>query len=205
MRPLAFLHAWLRVPGIYSTVMGIMGADMGFRALVQDHCKIKAGDRVLDLGCGPGLLYRYLPPVDYLGLDHDNRYLEHARARNPGVRFEWCDVTDVGVSANIGHADLILAVGLLHHLSDPQAARILTFGAGRLRPGGRLITVDPAFEPGQAQIARMLARADRGRFVRSGRAYLNLANAAFPRAKLTLRDDLLRLPYTHAIVECCNS
>jgi SAM-dependent methyltransferase len=56
--------------------------------------------RLLDLGCGPGLLLDYLAEnhllqrVDYVGVDVFEATVEAARARWPGWRFELRDVRD---------------------------------------------------------------------------------------------------------------
>ena len=199
---LTVLHPLLDAPRAYGALMGALGAASCLKRLVREHFHIQPGDCVVDAGCGPGLLFPYLGQVDYLGLDVDERYLAHARTLYPAARFEQRDLTlDAGFDEP-RDADLVVAVGLLHHLSDKQASRLLIFAERRLRPGGRLVTVDPALEPGQSPIARLLARADRGRFVRPGRAYLDLARAIFPDAVLAIHHDLLRVPYTHAILDC---
>ena len=137
-----------------------------------------------------------------LVLDLDARSVAHARARYPGVRFETCDLTRVATPAPSHSMDVIVAIGLLHRLSNLQARAMLGLAKQALRPGSRVVTVGPAFEPGQHPVAALLARADRGCFIRSGEAYYELARAVFSHATLTTRHDLLRVPYTDAIVEC---
>jgi hypothetical protein len=90
----------------------------------------------------------------------------------------------------------------LHHFADDQALTLLQIAAAAMKPGGRLITVDPAFTPDQHLIARLLISNDRGRFVRSPDRYGELAHAVFSRVDLHVRHDLMRLPYTHLIMEC---
>jgi len=114
------------------------------------------------------------------GIDLDARSVAHARARDPGVRFETCDLTRAATPAPSRSMDVTVAVGLLHHLSNLQARAMLGLAKQALRPGGRVGTIDPAFEPGQHPVAALLARADRGCFVRSGQAYYELARAIFP-------------------------
>lgn len=202
MRFLTMVHSLIASPHAYAALARALGAESCLKRLVCDHFHIRPGDHVVDAGCGPGLLFPYLDRVEYLGLDIDARYLAHARTRYPAARFEQRDLARAAGWEGPRQADLILAVGLLHHLSDVQASGMLRFAYQRLRPGGRLVSVDPALEPGQSLIARLLVQADRGRFVRPGRAYLDLARATFPDAALTIRHDLLRLPYTHAIIGC---
>src|SRR5262249_10953245 len=101
-----------------------------------------------------------------------------------------------------GPFDVILAAGFLHHLDDVTAMEFIRFSASRLSPAGRLITIDGAYRDGQNPIARFVLSLDRGRYVRRGRAVGDLLATHFRSVKLHVREDLLRIPYTHLITEC---
>ena len=58
--------------------------------------------------------------------------------------------------------DVVLAMGLLHHLDDAECAALIGFAHASLDPGGRLVTIDPAYAPEQARVARWLIGRDRG-------------------------------------------
>ena len=192
----------LESPFVYAALMHILGADKGMARLVGEHLKIRPGEKVLDVGCGPGRLIPYLPAVDYVGLDNDRKYLERARSRHPGQLFEMVDVSAQGGWCERSDFDVVVASGLLHHLPDAAVRRTIAYCHDRMRSGGRLVTLDCAIEDGQPLLAQWLARADRGRFVRPARGYLDLVRTVFPTATLTIRNDLLSVPYTHAIIAC---
>lgn len=191
--------AW---PRLYASLMSVLGADAGMRRFVLDYLRVRPGQRILDVGCGPGRLYPHLPPMKYCGLDLDAGYLQRARALYPNARFEQQDIAADCPNFDLREFDVIVAVGVLHHLPDAAVQRTLAFCHERLSVGGRMITLDCAFEEGQHVFSRFLATHDRGRFVRRGQAYLELVRVNFPEAILSIRHDLLRVPYTHAIVEC---
>jgi SAM-dependent methyltransferase len=196
------LRRVLASPLVYSSAMTALGADSGMQLFVQEYLRVLPGDRILDLGCGPGRLYPHLPPTDYCGLDVDAGHLVRARALYPGVRFEQQDIATGCPNFDLRDFDLIVASGLIHHLHDAAVKRALEFCRDRLRIGGRLITLDCAFEKKQNFFSRWLVAHDRGRFVRRAQEYLDLVYAYFPDATVTVRHDMLRIPYTHAIVEC---
>src|SRR5205823_7002829 len=94
------------------------------------------------------------------------------------------------------------ATGVLHHLDDKEAIDLFQVARAALKPGGKLITFDGCFCEGQSRIARYLLERDRGKFVRTAEAYVALARKAFENVEVTLRHDLLRLPYSHIIMKC---
>ena len=95
-----------------------------------------------------------------------------------------------------------IASGLLHHLTNEQAVATLAVASRALRAGGRCVTLDGCFVPGQSRFARWMLHRDRGKFVRDLPRYLALAEAVFPMVIPAIRHDLLRVPYTHLILEC---
>jgi 2-polyprenyl-3-methyl-5-hydroxy-6-metoxy-1,4-benzoquinol methylase len=126
------------------------------------------GDRVFDIGCGPGALLRCLPgTTSYVGFDRNEAYIQRAR-RMHGTRGEFIcdDVADFARHA-LAPADIAVAIGILHHLDDNLASSMLRATANALKPGGRLITVDPCFHPEQSAIQRLVVSNDRGMHVRT--------------------------------------
>lgn len=162
----------------------------------------KAGDKVLDCGCGPGDFLDYLPDVDYVGVDISEDYIKSARRRF-GNRATF-RVGSVGreTMSEEGYYDLVLANGLLHHLDDHEAGEFLRVAHRCLKPSGWLVTLDGCYTDGQSRAARFFLDRDRGSHVRSLEAWLDLVRPVFPTVEPHVRHDLLRLPYTHLIMEC---
>ena len=97
--------------------------------------------------------------------------------------------------------DIVLALGLLHHLNDAVAVDVMELAAKALKPGGRLVTIDPCFDPLQNPIARLLIRGDRGQNVRDRAGYEALASVFFKSPLVKVRHTSW-IPYTHCIMEC---
>ncbi|SKC70893.1 Methyltransferase domain-containing protein [Krasilnikoviella flava] len=78
--------------------------------------------RALDLGCGRG---QYTPELarrgwDVVGVDVVPRAVEEARRRDPGIRYEVADVTDLPVG--LGTFDLFLDIGCFQGLDPAHRA-----------------------------------------------------------------------------------
>jgi 2-polyprenyl-3-methyl-5-hydroxy-6-metoxy-1,4-benzoquinol methylase len=172
------------------------------RRLVHEFLKIQPGDRVLDIGCGPADVLDEMPEdVDYHGFDLSEEYVAAARARHP-ARGQFA-VRPVSPEAahDLGPFDVVMAIGVVHHLTDEDAAALFAVAAKVLRPGGRVLTCDGAFVPGQHPIARVLLKLDRGRYVRTPEAYLTIARQYFPSSTVRITHDLGAIPYTHCVLE----
>ncbi|MGA3324794.1 MAG: class I SAM-dependent methyltransferase [Terriglobia bacterium] len=186
----------------YLSLMRLIGGDSCTRRLAAEVLRAQPGQRVLDVGCGPGRLLAFLPDVSYVGIDASASYLATARARFPQSRFEQLDLEGDCSTFPDRDFDLIVAIGILHHLPDAAAARLFAFSHERLRVGGRLVTLDGVYWRGQHPAARLLISLDRGRFVRSASGYGSLARSAFTNVETTRYEDLLRVPYSHICLEC---
>jgi SAM-dependent methyltransferase len=158
--------------------------------------------RVLDIGCGPADVLQYLPRVDYAGFDANPDYIASA-TKNYGDRGRfYCQrVSEEALAAKESH-DIVLAVGVLHHLDDAEAEQLFRLAHAALVPGGRLVTLDGVYVPGQNPVARLIISRDRGEHVRDERGYTGLAERVFSKITRAIRTDLLPIPYTHLILEC---
>ncbi|HEU4950490.1 MAG TPA: class I SAM-dependent methyltransferase [Holophagaceae bacterium] len=187
---------------IYHLLQRAMGAHHSRAVLSRDYIRAEAGDRVLDIGCGTADILDHLPEVAYHGFDLNPRYIASAQARYGARGTFRCEDVRAVTESEPGTYDLVLAIGILHHLDDAEAAGLLRLARAALRPGGRLITFDSCYVVGQSRIAKLLIDLDRGRNTRTEPAYRALAEAAFSSVKSAVHHDLLHFPYTHAILEC---
>jgi SAM-dependent methyltransferase len=110
--------------------------------------ELRAGDRVLDIGCGNGVHSLAAARVarSVLGFDVDERQLGFARARATdeglgNVEFRAGDLTDPEFLAGVGEFDVVLALDVIEHLTDRRA--VLTRLRAVLAQGGRLIITLP--------------------------------------------------------------
>lgn len=84
----------------------------------------RAPARVLEVGCGEGVVMRYLrdgrPDLRIDGVELDPEAAGRARARNPGSLVLQGDVYALGVASRA--YDLVLCLEVLEHLQDPARA-----------------------------------------------------------------------------------
>ncbi len=198
---MAFRDTLLANEGWYSRWKVMIRADKAM-STIAEHIGAGPGDKVLDVGCGNGDVRPKLADADYTGVDLNDDYLAKARATHngPNTQFIRADVAELE-ALGLGPYDVACGIGVLHHLSDAEVASLLGGIADALRPGGRLVTMDPVFDPEQRTTARVLAALDRGRYVRDRPGYERLVGGALSIDSVTIRHDLLAMPYSHCIIE----
>ncbi|MBI2754625.1 MAG: class I SAM-dependent methyltransferase, partial [Betaproteobacteria bacterium] len=151
---------------------------------------------------GTGDILEFLPPVHYVGYDISQDYIDRAR-RLFGHRAEFhCRALADDLPVATDSFDVVIAHGLLHHLNDGDARTLFRLARRALRPGGRLVTYDGCFAHGQSAAAWLILSLDRGRHVREPASYEALARTEFEQVRSVVRHDLIRIPYTHIIMEC---
>jgi SAM-dependent methyltransferase len=196
------IRSILAHPLVYELWSRAVGGVRCRRILVNDYVHPRDGDRILDLGCGPGGVVDYLPPaVEYVGIDLNPGYIASAQARFGNGRREFRVGDASGLDSDLDGFDIVMVFALLHHLDDAAARSLLRRAAGALVPGGRIVAVDAALTEDQSAASRAVVARDRGQNVRTREQYVALAGESFTDVIAITRDDLLRIPYTHCILE----
>ncbi len=193
------IYRLLEWAGVYEGFQRALGARAARQRFARNFLLPFPGARILDIGCGSGSLLDDLPDVEYTGYDLNPRYVAEAERRYGSRGRFFC--ARVGEEPPLeGDFDLVVAKGVLHHLSDADADRLIRDAHGHLREGGCFVTSDPVFHSNQSWIARFLISRDRGRRVRTPEGYRRLVAARFADIEERLVTDLLPIPYSHFIL-----
>jgi SAM-dependent methyltransferase len=192
----------LSISSVYRSFQKLLRREDSRPRLVEEFLKITSGQRVLDIGCGPAEILAYLPDdIDYIGYDAEPNYIAAARERY-GSRGSFAVRTvSPEAMADIGTFDVVMALGVLHHLTDAEADTVFASAAKVLRLGGRVVTLDCAYVNGQNPIARLLVSLDRGNHVRSPQGYTSIARRYFREVNVNVLHNLIAVPYTHCIMQ----
>jgi SAM-dependent methyltransferase len=195
------IRSVLALPQAYQLFWNVIGGPTRSRILVAEYIRSKPGDRILEIGCGPGTIVPYLPESEYVGFDMSAHYIEQAKKKFPQARFV-CEKVSEYTLKERAYFDIVLALGIVHHLDDQEALKLFQIAHDALRPGGKLVTLDGVWVSGQSSGAKALLARDRGQFVRDEEGYVRIASRVFDNVKVSIRHDLLRIPYTHIIMQC---
>jgi ubiquinone/menaquinone biosynthesis C-methylase UbiE len=131
------------------------------------HAGLRDGMALVDFGCGSGRLAWALGeqrvPIDYCGIDIDQRLLDYARTRSPS-HFRFVLNQALRLPAADAAADMVCAFSVFTHLRHAETYLYLEDIHRVLRPGGILVFSFLEFaQPRHWQVFADTAAAERGR------------------------------------------
>jgi SAM-dependent methyltransferase len=197
-----FTFSW-----VYDLFQNVVGATNARRWVSEHFWRAQAGQKVVDIGCGPGSVVHLLPAgVNYVGFDISDEYISSARRKfggDPDKTFLVGRAEDYSdhVPAQMQEADLVVINGLLHHLDDREALAALRLARDSLAPDGRLVCLEACFLISQAPIARWVLKQDRGKNVRTEPEWKALVAKVFQNSESYILTGLLRIPYTLIVIQ----
>ena len=197
------LLRWLKVPSLYNAFQAAVGGSALRNRLFEKHVRAKAGDKVIDIGCGPAQALQCLPDVDYLGLDINPDYIAFARRTYGGKgTFVVGDTHSLRGDSRFKDAHIVMAIGVLHHLDDEEAVDCIRFAHDALKSGGRFIAHDACWIPNQGALSKYIMSHDRGRNIRTEQQYRQLAAKLFRNVDAWVDTRPMRIPYVTVVLEC---
>ena len=177
--------------------------------LCKDHfvgcyLEINSVSRLLDIGCGTAELLNHLPDMTYyVGFDICARYIDTAKRNFSHRHAEFVAKQATGTTlAAYEPFDRVAATGLLHHLEDYEVRHLFQLAKDALKDDGLFVSIDPCYVDKQSMISKMLIDRDRGKNIRTLPDYKRLAESVFTKVAIHHRNDLLRIPYDHAVLVC---
>jgi len=142
-------------------------------AAVIEAADVSPGAQVVDLGCGTGQvsLPLALRGAQVLAVDVSSAMVRRlqSEARQRGASgLEGLALPIEELVLPPGSVDLVVSSYALHHLRDPDKARLVSAAYGWLRPGGRLVVADMMFGRGTSQRDRVIIRSKVAALARKG-------------------------------------
>lgn len=195
----------LSYPFFYHFFDKAIGASRFRKKYIKQFVKPKNGDKILDIGCGTGHILDFLPQdIHYVGFDSSLKYIERAKFyyQNKGDFF--CSEIGSFQTAESNEYDIVMANGVMHHLSDEDVLTLLKLAVDVLKLGGRFVSFDGCFTKEQSPLVSYFLKNDRGAYVRTEDEYNKLITNILPDANFQILNNELLIPYCHLIVTYTN-
>ena len=123
---------------------------------------LKPGDgisRILDFGCGIGFHSKFFPSADYLGVEPLESCIKIANKNYADSSTQFI-LGNHSYLKNLNNEsfDLVIAVGVLHHIDDEIFNEFIRETFRILKSGGRLTTFDPVLHSKQSKISEWVVK-----------------------------------------------
>lgn len=197
----------LKIPYMYLLLQKIVCPDIYRKKFVAEHIKPFDGCKILDIGCGPADILRFIEEygIDYTGFDMSDEYINSAKKKfsDKNVHLYCANVTyDVINDLNLqNNFDIVLGLNILHHLNDGEAITFFEICHLLLKQNGRLVTCDGARKENDHFLSKWMLNHDRGKYVRTGQEYKNIANSIFDDVELSF-NTLNTLKVSGVVMTC---
>jgi len=202
------LRSILALPWVYRLFGHILGIEANRQWFIDDVLCLRDGQKLVDVGCGPADILDRLPAVEYVGLDISDTYIQAARAKfktRGGAKFLSGSVEDWARDPLTYEADLVLTNGVLHHVNDDDAKKILEFAYHALKENGRFVFYEPCYLIWQSGISAHFMSLDRGQNIRTEQQWKELASSIFPVVSTNIVTGVNRLGYVCMVGQCRKS
>lgn len=192
----------LKLAKVYQLYQWLVGAHKYTRLFARQYIRYQDRQKILDIGCGPADILKYLPPnVAYTGIDLSEDYIRDARKQYPDMHFVCANITDNDLTLKDEPFDTIFCIGVQHHLNDSEMEEMLHFAWSRLKSGGRWLSLEPVRTPQQGRIEKWFMDNDRGKYIRTAEGYKAIYDRVFEGTKQTILTKTMNIPFTIIITE----
>ncbi len=186
----------------YRLYQWLAGSHNYYRLFADRYICYKPGQKILDLGCGPADILRFLPAdADYTGIDLNPDYIRKAKRSNPGKTFICGDIAKPDFHIEDESFHTIFMIGVQHHLPDEAIEKMLDFAYRKLKPGGKLLSLDPAYSGQQGRLELWFMKNDRGKYIRKPEEYKSLTGRFFKDNSIDIFHGVMHIPFTFNIVK----
>ena len=187
----------------YNSFLYLIGGNNVKKYFCEQVVKPFVEARVLDVGCGTASVLDFLPKnTIYYGIDYNSHYIDFAQKKyreRPNTTFFHKDIMELSKFTQNKKFDIVLLMGVLHHLSDEDSKALLQKCRKVLVEEGFIASHDPVFIPNQSFLSKLFVSIDRGYNVRDEKGYRDLFGNSF-RVKTIIKKYLLNIPHDNCLI-----
>jgi SAM-dependent methyltransferase len=139
------LETWTRCSDSYLNTWGVLTNEM--LPELMKATNIRSGEKVLDIGCGPGNSSNLISKTGakVTGIDFSQKMIDVALSTYPDITFQQADAENIPQPDNT--FDVVIANYVVHHFADP--AKVFSEIYRVLKPGGKFAFA--VWGPGEEQ------------------------------------------------------
>ena len=119
------IYNFINNPLVYKFIQNVMSGTHFRNEIIKKNI-IKSNVKILDIGCGPAEILEHIPDCKYYGYDIDLRSIKYAKKKYYQKNYHfYCKKFNEGELKKLPKFDYIIFFGILHHLNNKEAHKIL--------------------------------------------------------------------------------
>ncbi len=163
-------------PGLYNKIVRSK-QELYYEKSLIDSVFDLSNKKILDFGCGTGSQAVFFEPKLYYGVDIDEKRIQAARKNFPKHLFFLQNENKIKFEDNF--FDVILAIAVLHHISDKKLSFYIDEFCRILKKDGVIISVEPCIFPKSNLRNKLMKFFDQGKFIRTEKEYKSFFDKRF--------------------------
>lgn len=109
------------------------------KKIIHKELQIKNGAKILDIGCGTGILAPLFSNTNYIGIDIDEKLIDFANKRYPN-KFKLMNGDKINFPNSL--FDVILIIGVIHHLDNKTSIKVFSQMKKVLKKYGMILIIE---------------------------------------------------------------
>ena len=135
-----------------------------FKNILEERLNVKSNDLVLDFGCGTGKYCFLFNPEKYVGIDVDKKSIDIAKKKFG--KYNFIQIKNNQLEFQENYFDLILILGVCHHINDQDLAIYLKGLYKVLKKKGKIMIIEPILSKTSTRLNKWMQFVDRGEHFR---------------------------------------
>ena len=185
----------LQGPFVYNLQQNIFGANDLKRSVIESEVDLLEIKTVLDLGCGIGDSTRLFENFDinYLGIDLSKSRIDYAKNNFKSEKNMFKQISVQAFQAEEVF-DLVLCFGLIHHLSETEAIKLIKEINRKELKFKKIIFLDPVKVKRQGIIATIFHKLDIGQNIKTQEGYKKYFKNFNIKSEIVYSNKIIKLP-----------
>ena len=191
----------LRYAFFFNMYQRLIGCKKYLKKYADTFVQLKEGQSILEIGCATGNIIEFFPKnIDYTGIDYSQNYIDYSKRKYPRYNFI-CQNAAEDFSFGKKY-DVVLCEAVIVCLTDNEVEKVFNNIKNHVHKNSRIIISDLNYSKTNTFWQNFFLSHERGKNLRDEENYRKLISKFFKINKVTILNNIYRIPYSRAVFEC---
>ncbi len=191
----------LKYACFFNLYQRLIGCRKYLKNYANNFVLAQSRQSILEIGCATGNIIEFFPKnIDYTGIDYSQSYINFAKNKYPEYTFICQNAAEEFILNK--KFDVVICEAVLASISDSGSKKLLYNIKNHIHKNSRIIISDMNYSVSNTKLQNFFLRHERGNNLRNKDDYIKLISEFFKIDKITVLNDVYRIPYSKIIFEC---